>query len=284
MLSPNRIGCPAGRPFSAVCLLLFLGLTAPNTPALCFVNPENLVVTGPESKKAFDQLQASVDGCLSLKFDEQSGNIVCERNKKPNGHFVSMTKEGKRLAELIDDHTVFVNIVASDSVVTSTERLSFGGSYLGNTFTGNYDYTDDPSIKIPVIITRQQVDPNTTRMISDYYGKPGADILHEIIESYMGGKYAQQTRIADTAGILYYGYAHPNSTPQSGPIYARFLDSQERETSVASEVYYVDLYVKSGKQPEKLIRRLYKSDSMVASIGRSAHSRRAMPSSPPRSQ
>jgi hypothetical protein len=253
MLSPNRIGCPV-----VVCLLIFLGLTAPTTAAMCFVNPDNLVVTGPESKKAFDQLQAAVDGCLSLRIDEQTGNVVWERNKKPNGHFVSMTREGKRLAELIDDHTVIVNIVASDSMVTSLKRLSFGGSYLGNSFTGNYGYTDDPAVKVPVIVTRQQVDPNTASMISEYYGKPGADILHEIIESYMGGKYAQQTRIADTAGILYYGYAHPNSTPQSGPIYARYLDSQERETSQASEIFYVDLYVKSDKQPEKLIRRLYK--------------------------
>lgn len=253
MLSPDRIGCPV-----AICFLLFLGLTAPNTRANCFVNPHNLIVTGPESKKAFDQLQAAVDGCLSLRIDDQTGNVMWERHKKPNGHFVSMTREGKRLAELIDDHTVIVNIVASDSMVTSLKRLSFGGSYLGNSFTGNYGYTDDPAVKVPVIVTRQQVDPNTASMISEYYGKPGADILHEIIESYMGGKYAQQTRIADTAGILYYGYAHPNSTPQSGPIYARYLDSQERETSEASEIFYVDLYVKSDKQPEKLIRRLYK--------------------------
>jgi hypothetical protein len=54
-------------------------------------------------------------------------------------------------------------------------------------------------------------------------------MLHEIIESYLGGKYAQQTKIADTSGLLYYSVAHPNSTPQSGPIYVRvWTNSKER--------------------------------------------------------
>jgi hypothetical protein len=258
---PACLSCHTGRTLVSASFLLLLGLTAPKTKVIGAINPDNLVVTGPERKKAFEELQASVNRCLSLKIDEQSGNVICERNKKPNGHFVSLTKEGKRLIALIDDNTVFVNIVASDSMVTSAKRLSFGGSYLGNSFTGAYGYTDDPTVKVPVIVTRQQVDPETASMISDYYGKPGADMLHEIIESYLGGKYAQQTKIADTAGILYYSVAHPNSTPQSGPIYVRYLDKQEKETSENSEVFYVDLYVKSDDQPEKLIRRLYKDKS-----------------------
>ena len=261
MLTLACIGRPAGRTLVPVGLL-FVALTASITPAICRPHPDNLVVTGPEREKAVEQLQASVNGCLSLKIDEQTGNVVWVRNKKPNGHFVALTREGKRLTELIDDNTVLVNIVASDSMVTSTKRLSFGGSYLGNSFTGTYAYSDDPAVKVPVIVTRQQVDPETARMISDYYGKPGADMLHEIIESYLGGKYAQQTKVADTAGILYYGVAHPNSTPQSGPIYVRYLDKQAKETSATGEVYYVDLYVKSDDQPEKLIRRLYKDQSI----------------------
>jgi len=82
-------------------------------------------------------------------------------------------------------------------MVTSTKKLSFGGSYLGNSFTGTYGYTDDSAVKVPVIATRQQVDPETARLISDYYGKPGADMLHEIIESYLGGKYGATKKIAE---------------------------------------------------------------------------------------
>jgi hypothetical protein len=260
MLTPACLSCPAVRTLASAGLLL-LCLTSPQTKALGGIIPDNLVVTGPERKKALEQLQASVSHCLSLKIDEQSGNVICQRNKKPNGHFISLTREGKRLAQLIEDNTIYVNIVASDSMMTSTKRLSFGGSYLGNSFTGAYGYTDDPTVKVPVIVTRQQVDPETARMISDYYGKPGADMLHEIIESYLGGKYAQQTKIADTTGLLYYSVAHPNSTPQSGPIYVRYLNKQEKETAELSEVFYVDLYVKSEDQPEKLIRRLYKDKS-----------------------
>jgi hypothetical protein len=260
MLTPACLSRPNGRTLVSVGLLL-LALTTSTTPSISCPYPDDLVVTGPERKKALEQLQASVNRCLSLRIDEQSGNVLCERNRKSNGHFVSLTKEGKRLAEVIDDNTVLVNIIASDSMVTSTKKLSFGGSYLGNSFTGTYGYTDDPAVKVPVIATRQQVDPETARMISDYYGKPGADMLHEIIESYLGGKYAQQKKIADTAGNLYYSVAHPNSTPQSGPIYIRYLDKENKETVERSEVYYVDLYVKSDDQPEKLIRRLYKDKS-----------------------
>jgi hypothetical protein len=260
MLTPACLSRPTGRTLVSVGLLC-LALTTITTPAISSPHPDDLVVTGPERKKALEQLQASVNRCLSLKIDEQSGIVICERNKKPNGHFVSLTKEGKRLAEVIDDNTVLVNIIASDSMVTSTKKLSFGGSYLGNSFTGTYGYKDDPAVKVPVIATRQQVDPETARMISDYYGKPGADVLHEIIESYLGGKYAQQKKIADTSGNLYYNVAHPNSTPQSGPIYIRYLDKEKKETFEISEVCYVDLYVKTDDQPEKLIRRLYKDKS-----------------------
>ena len=260
MLTPACLSRPTSQ--TLVCAGLFLlALTTSTTPSISCPHPDDLVVTGPERKKALEQLQASVNRCLSLRIDELSGTVLCERNKKPNGHFVSLTKVGKRLAEVIDDNTVLVNIIASDSMVTATKKLSFGGSYLGNSFTGTYGYTDDPAVKVPVIATRQQVDPETARMISDYYGKPGADMLHEIIESYLGGKYAQQKKIADTAGNLYYSVAHPNSTPQSGPIYIRYLDKENKETVERSEVYYVDLYVKSDDQPEKLIRRLYKDKS-----------------------
>ena len=198
MLTPACLSRPTGR--TLVCAGLFLlALTSSTTPSISCPHPDDLVVTGPERKKALEQLQASVNRCLSLKIDELSGNVICERNKKPNGQFVSLTREGKRLAEVIADNTVLVNIIASDSMVTSAKKLSFGGSYLGNSFTGTYGYTDDPAVKVPVIATRQQVDPETARMISDYYGKPGADMLHEIIESYLGGKYAQQKKIADTS-------------------------------------------------------------------------------------
>ena len=116
MLTPACLSRPAGRTLVSASLLL-LALTTSTTPSISCPHPYDLVVTGPERKKALEQLQASVNRCLSLRIDEQSGNVLCERNKKPNGHFVSLTKEGKRLAEVIDDNTVLVNIIDRKSVV-----------------------------------------------------------------------------------------------------------------------------------------------------------------------
>jgi hypothetical protein len=134
MLTPACLSRPTGR--TLVCAGLFLlALTTSTTPSMCCPHPDDLVVTGPDKKKALEQLQAAVNRCLSLRIDELSGNVVCERNKKANGHFVSL-------------------------------------------------------------------------------------------------------------------------------IYMRYLDNENKETFERSEVYFVELYIKSDDQPEKLIRRLYKDKSI----------------------
>ncbi|HWB94355.1 MAG TPA: hypothetical protein VG605_21020 [Puia sp.] len=260
MLVPDCLHHLAGRTISCSGVLLILALHS--LPA---TGPKDLILTGPQRQKALQQLQAAVSGCLRLDFDENTGNVTCHRVQKANNrHDVSLTRQAKRLKEIIGDHTVIVHVSASDSMVTSTGRVTFGGSYLGNSFTGARGYApDDAFTLVPIVMAKQQVDPQTDAKISDYYQKPGADVLHEVTESYAAAKYAQKDNIADTAGILYYDYAHGRATPQSGPIYTRQLDSLRHETADPGKVFFVDYFIRAGScGQEKIIRTLYKNQNI----------------------
>ena len=266
MLLPDCLQHLAGQTIS--CSGIFL--------LLAFNSPDNLVLTGSDRRIALDQLQASVGSCLKLNLDESTGQVTFQRVDKPNSHRrMPLTEQAKRLKEVIEDNTVIVHASASDSMVTSRDRVSFGGSYLGNAFTGTKGYApDDAFTLVPIVMANQQVDPETDRKISEFYKKPGADVLHEVTEAYAAAKYAQKDNIADTAGVLYYDYAHGKATPQSGIIYARELDSLRRETTDPSKVYFVDYFVKAKNGgPEKIIRTLYKSNPIEPSreIGYLAH-------------
>lgn len=269
MLLPDLLHHLAGQTIRCSCILLALALSSYERPGFHRPPaslPDNLVLTGPERKAALEQLQASAGNCLKLNLDESSGEVTCQRVDKPGSRrHLPLTEQAKRLKAVLDDHTVIVRLSASDSMVTSTDRVSFGGSYLGNAFTGDKAYAPgDAFTLVPIVMANQQVDPATDGKISEFYKKPGADMLHEVTEAYAAAQYAQRDNIPDTTGRLYYEYAHSKATPQSGTIYARLLDSLRKETTDPGKVFFVDYFVKADKDgPEKIIRTLYKSKTMA---------------------
>jgi hypothetical protein len=261
-LRKNVIFCPASR-----------FLTKPSFN-LSLIDPDDLVLSGPARRKALEQLQASVDGCLILDLDEATGKVSLRRVNKPNSRrHRPLTIQGKRLDTVIEDHSIIVRITANDSMETTLppdlmgrpgrKGFSVGGSYLGNTFTGTMGYAPDDAFNpVKAVAGNQVVHPEITGMISEYYQKPGADMLHEVTESYAGAQYAQKARFADTTAELYYLRAH-----MDGPLIERYLDSLKREIALSdstkSKVFFVDILVKSDSAAEKNIWRLYKSDKKI---------------------
>jgi len=71
--------------------------------------------------------------------------------------------------------------------------------------------------------TKQEVNPSVLEAMSSYFGKPGADMLHEVTESYQGALVSKKLEIdAGTATqaendnfISIYNAAHNNATPQT---------------------------------------------------------------------
>ena len=105
--------------------------------------------------------------------------------------------------------------------------------------------------------TKQEVNVNNLGKISEYYEKPGNDMLHEVLESYEGGKASQKSGISAPAGNgPQYDAAHATSIKQSGDIYYRYLNKQGNITTDERKVDAIDIFIKSAKKPEVIIRQL----------------------------
>jgi RHS repeat-associated protein len=223
------------------------------------MGPTDITLQGEEEirKKALEQLQASVQGKLKLSMDDNGKVTYTVEADSKTGKPVKLDANSKRLKGAIDDHTVDVNVSASNNFNTSDGHLLIGGAFMGNTVTNKMETTDGKPSEVSLVETKQEVNVNNLGKISDYYGKPGNDILHEVLESYEGGKASQVSGISAPAGDgPQYDAAHNSSIKQSGNIYYRYLDKQGRVTTDETQVDAVDIYIKANKKPEVIIRQL----------------------------
>ena len=157
-------------------------------------NGEEVIITGEAADEAFKQLQASTS--LHLTRNEETGVVTASGKCKYD--------TDKLLLSAINDKQVTVNI---DAINGNEHDHVFGGSFMGNTIkkqgeitfakpffiAGGFDHVD----------TKQTVDPYECAGI-DKYGTfynsidgsfpatYGSTMLHEVTESYLGGKIALQ--------------------------------------------------------------------------------------------
>ena len=85
---------------------------------------------------------------------------------------------------------------------------------------GKVSYTQS-SVNPPTVV------PEVLGKLDGAYQKPGATMLHEVTESYIGGKMSQQAGVssgdAATPGSVYPA-AHAAASPQAGPYSTRSFD------------------------------------------------------------
>ena len=135
---------------------------------------KDVFITGPESQKAFDQLQASTS--LTLNRDEKTGKVTATGEAK--------TEADKTLQQATTDATVKVNINATDKNVINYSPVI-------GLFNGNKTDKDG------VVNTSQIVNPVNTEKVDGVAGRDkGVTILHEVLESYIGGQTSQKTGVS----------------------------------------------------------------------------------------
>jgi RHS repeat-associated protein len=171
--------------------------------------PEDVILSGSEKQKAFTELQKSVQGQLNLSIDDNGKvSYTTVQGATPNA-------DAKQLTTAIDDHSVTVNVNATDD----TKQI-VGGGFGGNTFAKS----DDGKTTVQAT---QNINPDVLSAADTYYDKPGANTLHEVTEAYEGAKNSQALGIPSPAGqTLLYNIAHDRASPQAGKIYSRIVDSQ----------------------------------------------------------
>ncbi|NQX81632.1 MAG: RHS repeat-associated core domain-containing protein, partial [Flavobacteriaceae bacterium] len=184
--------------------------------------PEDVVITGSESQKAFEELQASVEGELTLSMDE-NGKVSYTQNGEG-----TLSEGAQQLTAAADDESITVNIDAQSDNFNSDGSLRIGGSFMGN------EVNKDGTVQ-----ANQEINPNVLEKLSNANLKPGADVLHEVTEAYQGAKISQAKGTSSPkAGVTgsVYKQAHANATSQSGSV--REIITLKSGIQVPSSMYH----------------------------------------------
>ena len=161
--------------------------------------PADIIIKGNKSKEAFDQLQSSTK--LKLKMNN-TGKVTAEGKAR--------TDADKKLLEAITDTNVIVQINATSSNFTEDGKCYVGGSYGGSSVG-----TDGK------IYTTQTVNLEMTKTIDEFYEMGiGVSLMHEVIESYIGG--------VESPGVG--GPTFDNTTKSIDPRHVPLIISQDQKT------------------------------------------------------
>ncbi len=200
---------------------------------LRFIDPDGMqakdvFITGPERDKAFEQLQASTN--LSLSINKETGKVTATGEAK--------TEADKTLQQATTDPNVIVNIKATDkNVVSYTPAI---GIFNGNTKGGDGK-----------VNTSQIINPNLTKIVDEVSGRSsGVTVLHEVLESYIGGKNTQSSGVAAPSTLM----VDPNPAYEKAHNQAEVIDPRHQNTYTPFEKedgYYIKNNV-TGK-----IRKLF---------------------------
>lgn len=206
--------------------------------------PDDVIIKGCDSQKAFTELQKSVQGQLNLSMD--SGGKVTYSAVQG----ATINADSQQLVNAIDDHSINVNVTATDSKVTSNGSTYVGGAFMGNS-------TDSTT---GVVNTKQEINPNVLEKMSTYFGKPGADTLHEVTESYQGGLTSKSVaggQMGDSTtpqGEIDYDNAHNSATPQTDGYDISIKDKNGNPSNVLYSTGTAEYFVSDGIKPPVVIQ------------------------------
>ncbi|WP_194299450.1 RHS repeat-associated core domain-containing protein [Chryseobacterium bernardetii] len=175
--------------------------------------PQDIRITGGESAKALSELQKAAGSDITLSRDSKTGNVTYTQNAKG-----ALSGNAAKVANIINDKTVTVELKAENTVNTSSGGKYIGGAFMGNTVlsTGNVDAV-------------QEINPEVLGKLSDANGKPGEGVLHEVTEGYEGALISKSSGVSSpdsTNPTSVYPQAHALAHPQPGVINELFEDAK----------------------------------------------------------
>ncbi len=172
-----------------------------NNPVF-FIDPDGMMaapgddlgIKGPNSQEAVSQLQASAGTDITITRSETDGNVTYTNNTG-----APLTGNAAKLAAVIDDHSIVVNVNADNS----NNSIDYGEAFMGNTVTSNVDSKSGKNI----VIADQAVNTRQTASLDAAGNKPGGTILHGVVEASEGAKMSQASGVsspkAGVAGSVY---------------------------------------------------------------------------------
>jgi len=162
-----------------------------NNP-LRFIDPDGMkandvIIRGNFKQEAFEQLQASVEGQLSLTMDKKTGKVEATAVEG-----VELDEAASTLLAATTDDKINVNIFTTDSFETAAGAAFAGGAFQGSRV--NADGTVD-AVNVVNPFVMAEIDNFNERGV-------GVGVLHETIEGYVGAQLSPGSPPARTdAGV-----------------------------------------------------------------------------------
>ena len=138
------------------------------------VDPDGrkLRITGEQKDETLKLLSKLYGG--ELNFEEDFVTITVEPEK--------YNKKSKLIAEIINSENIIVELWTTNGKFTQNKRLFCGGAFMGN----ETKYFDGQK----QVHTYQNININVLQKVDEYEKYQGKSLMHELSESYLGGKYA----------------------------------------------------------------------------------------------
>lgn len=178
-------------------------------------NGDSVIVSGSQQAAAFQQLQDFLGKELSLSMST-NGTIIASRKEG-----MKLSRAGRQAMKAFGSTSITVNIIAENTKETSTGNLYVGGAFMGNTVNAD-----------GMVTARQEVNPEVLGAMSNAYGKPGQDMMHEVTEAYQGALISQRSGVSSPISIQpgsVYPDAHNLAITQSRIIKEHYYNSAGRE-------------------------------------------------------
>ncbi len=178
-----------------------------------FVDPTGENLEGYINGDAADAATAQLDASTSLEItrDPNTGKLSATGEIK--------TQKDQDLYNAINDPTIRVDINATSSDYTSTGEEFDAGAFMGNTVTpilenintNNKPYSCISLLAYNKVETKQEVNPFKMAVLDMFYGNFGQNMLHEFMESYIGGQISQETGVSANPAYSKGGVPIPNA-------------------------------------------------------------------------
>jgi len=193
--------------------------------AYCLNNPVKYIdpdgrevfITGALSEEALKQLQAKMKDRITLTKNEETGRLTYTINEGQK-----LKGDAKRMAGMIDNETITVNLITTNKNETSTGNLMIGGAFMGNTVT------TDANGNVTNVTANQEVNPKVLGKADEIKNTTGKNMMHEATEAYAGARISQRSGVSSPASNAegsVFQKAHNRATSQT-PIYETIYDSR----------------------------------------------------------
>ena len=175
-----------------------------------------LRITGEQKDETLKLLSKLYGG--ELNFEEDFVTITVEPEK--------YNKKSKLIAEIINSENIIVELWTTNGKFTQNKKLFCGGAFMGN----ETKYFDGQK----QVHTYQNININVLQKVDEYEKYQGKSLMHELSESYLGGKYAYVHNInkVEPAYISsendVYKYAHEEAI-QTSRVWQIWLDKDNKE-------------------------------------------------------